>query len=95
MLIGGTFNSRTLANMNAALDRVCEKAAHGEKHSVRKRVARQIIKCARSGKTTLGELMAAGQRGLITLHAEREGAKSVACSLQPDDPASKAQVMGR
>jgi hypothetical protein len=95
MLIGGTFNSRTLANMNAALDRVCEQAAHGEKHPVRKRVARQIIKCARSGKTMLGELMAAGQRGLITLHTDREGAESVAYPLQPEDPASKAQVMSR
>jgi hypothetical protein len=66
MLIEGAFDSRTLANMNVALDRVCEKAAHGEDHPVRKRVAKQIIKCARSGKTTLGELTAAGQRGLIT-----------------------------
>ena len=66
MLIDGAFDSRTLANMNVALDRVCEKAAHGEDHAVRKRVARQIVKCARSGKTTLGELTAAGQRGLIT-----------------------------
>lgn len=68
MLIeGGDFDSRTLANMNVALDRVCEKAAHGEDHAVRKRVAKSIIKCARSGKTTLGELTAAGQRGLITV----------------------------
>ena len=65
MLIDGAFDLRTLANMNVALDRVCEKAAHGEDHAVRKRVARQIVKCARSGKTTLGELTAAGQRGLI------------------------------
>ena len=65
MLIDGAFDSRTFANMNVALDRVCEKAAHGEDHTVRKRVARQIIKCARSGKTTLSDLTAAGQRGLI------------------------------
>jgi hypothetical protein len=66
MLIDGAFDSRTLANMNVALDRVCEKAAHGEDHAVRRRVAKQIVKCARSGKITLGELTAAGQRGLIT-----------------------------
>lgn len=65
MLIEGAFDSRTLANMNVALDRVCEKAAHGEDHLVRKRVAKLIVKCARNGKTTLGELTAAGQRGLI------------------------------
>ena len=65
MVIDAGFDPRTLANMNVALDRVCEKAAQGEAHLVRKRVANQIIKCARSGKTTLGELTAAGQRGLI------------------------------
>ena len=65
ILIEGAFDSRTLSNMNVALDRVCEKAAYGGDHSVRKRVAKQIIKCARSGKTTLGELTAAGRRGLI------------------------------
>jgi hypothetical protein len=65
MFIDGAFEPRTLANMNVALDRVCEKATDGEDHSVRKRVARQIVKCARSGKITLGELTAAGQRGLI------------------------------
>jgi hypothetical protein len=66
-MIEGTFDSRTLANMNVALDRVCERVANGEKHSVRRRVAKQIIKCASSGKTTLGQLTAAGQRGLISL----------------------------
>jgi hypothetical protein len=65
MLIEGAFDSRALANMNIALDRVCDKAAHGQDHSVRKRVAKQIVKCARSGRTTLGELTAAGQRALI------------------------------
>jgi len=67
MLTYGAFDSRTLAAMNLALDRVCEKAAQGENHSVRKRVAKQIIKCARAGKTTLSDLTAAGQRGLIKI----------------------------
>jgi hypothetical protein len=73
MLIDGAFDSRTLANMNVALDRVCEKAAQGEDYAVRKRIARQIVKCARSGKTTLGELTAAGHRGLITALPTRTG----------------------
>jgi hypothetical protein len=72
MLIEGAFDSRTLANMNVALDRVCEKATQGEDHAVRKRVAKQIIKCARNGKTTLGELTAAGQRGLFIALATPE-----------------------
>jgi hypothetical protein len=66
-LIEGAFDSRSLANMNIALDRVCEKVFNGRKHSVRRRVAKQIIKCARSGKTTLGDLTAAGRRALIEL----------------------------
>jgi hypothetical protein len=63
-MIEGKFDSRTLANMNVALDRVCEKTPRGEQHSVRKRIAKQIIRCASAGKTTLGELTAAGQRAL-------------------------------
>jgi hypothetical protein len=55
--------------MNAALDRVCEKIPRGEEHAIRKRIARQIIKCAKSGKTTLSELSAAGQRALIEIAA--------------------------
>ena len=61
----GKFDSRTLANMNVALDRVCQMTPHGEDYAVRKRVARQIVKCASGGKTTLNDLTAAGQRALI------------------------------
>lgn len=83
MLIEGAFDSRALANMNIALDCVCENVANGQKHTVRKRVARQIIKCARSGNTTLGDLTAAGRRALIEVvparnNAKREGALTAA-----------------
>ena len=71
MSIEGSFDSRALANMNIALDRVCEKVARGQEHSIRKRVAKQIIKCARSGRTTLGELTAAGRRALIEIAPKR------------------------
>lgn len=67
MSIEGSFDSRALANMNTALDRVCERTVRGQEHSVRKRVAKQIIKCARSGRTTLGDLTAAGRRALIEI----------------------------
>jgi hypothetical protein len=60
-MIEETFDSRTLARMNLALDRVCRTVVGGEAHSVRKRVARRIIKCARSGKTSVEELTNAGQ----------------------------------
>lgn len=72
MSIDGTFDLRTFANMHVALDRVCEKAADGEDHSVRERVARQIIRCARGGHTTLRDLTAAGQQGLIDFSRARK-----------------------
>jgi len=74
-MIEGDFDSWTLANMNAALDLVCEKIPHGEEHAVRKRIAKQIIRCAKSGKTTLSELTAAGQRALIAIATSRDVAK--------------------
>lgn len=67
MSIEESFDSRALANMNIALDRVCERTARGQEHLVRKRIAKQIIKCARNGKTTLGDLTAAGRRALIEI----------------------------
>jgi predicted MarR family transcription regulator len=63
-VIEGTFDARTLARMNLALDRVCQTIADGETHAVRKRVARRIIKCARRGKTSVEELTSAGQRAI-------------------------------
>ena len=68
-MIEERFDSRTLANMNVALDRICDHAAHGREHATRKRVARYIIKCARSGRTTLGELTDAGQQALAKVTA--------------------------
>jgi len=64
MSIEGAFDTRTLANMQVALDRVCETAEHGESHEVRKRIAGHIMECARAGRTTLDELTAAGELGL-------------------------------
>jgi hypothetical protein len=66
-MIEGKFDSKTLATMNVALDRICEQTQHGERHAVRKRIARQIIKSADSGRTTLAELIAAGERALSEL----------------------------
>ena len=68
-MIEANFDTRTLANMTVALNCVCDQAAPGEEHQIRKRVARQIIKCARSGKTNLVDLIAAGRRGLIVVVA--------------------------
>ncbi|MGY4475818.1 hypothetical protein [Bradyrhizobium sp. USDA 3364] len=63
-MIEERFDSRTLAAMNFALDHVCAESRHGEEHATRKYVARYIIKCAKSGRTTLPELTEAGQQAL-------------------------------
>lgn len=63
-MIEDKFNSRTLAVMNAALDRVCARVPGGEDHVVRKRAAKEIVRCASSGETVLDALVAAGERGL-------------------------------
>jgi hypothetical protein len=64
MTIEGSFEPRTLANMNVALEKVCSKTPCGKDHDVRKRVARAIVQCARSGKTTPGALTEAGAKEL-------------------------------
>ncbi|UGA42501.1 hypothetical protein HU230_0030035 [Bradyrhizobium quebecense] len=71
-MIEERFDSHTLAVMNFALDRVCADALHGEEHDTRKRVARYIIKCAGSGRTTLPELLEAGQQALAKVAAAAE-----------------------
>jgi hypothetical protein len=57
LMIEGAFNSRTVANMVAALERVCRDTPLGEQHDVRKRVAEGILRCAKNGRTTLGALL--------------------------------------
>jgi len=66
MMIEGSFEPRTLANMNVALDRVCGKTPRGEDHDLRKRVAKAIVQCAKSGKNTLRALTEAGEKVLRT-----------------------------
>jgi hypothetical protein len=70
-MIEGKFDSRTLAAMNAALDQVCAETRGGEDHAVRKRIAREIVRCAETGHTTLDVLIAAGRHGLVRPVAAR------------------------
>jgi hypothetical protein len=60
-IIADSFDSRTLANMEVALERACKAVAvGGEEHPVRKLIASQILKCATGGERTLGGLTEAG-----------------------------------
>ena len=60
-MIEDRFDARTLANMDVALERVCQRTPDGEDHRVRKLVARRIIQCAKIGNKTLGALTKAGE----------------------------------
>jgi hypothetical protein len=58
--ISESFDPRTLANMEIALDRACEiLSAGGQKHRYRRHIANRIIQCAGAGNRTLGSLTTA------------------------------------
>lgn len=56
-----TLDQNTIANMTAALDFVCKKIpADKDSKELRKRIADELLRCARSGRHTLVELQKAG-----------------------------------
>ena len=60
--IADSFNSRTLANMEVALERACKVLGFaGEQHEARRYIASKIIECAEGGNKRLGGLTEAGQ----------------------------------
>jgi hypothetical protein len=67
MTVKGSFEPRALANMTAALGGVCKQTPTGERHSVRKRVAKAIVQCARRGEVSLGALTLAGAKAIERL----------------------------
>ena len=55
------FDQSTIANMTAALDFVCKKiGADTDSNELRKRVADELVRCARSGRRSLIDLKQAG-----------------------------------
>ena len=59
-MITESFDRRTLANMEIALERACAMLSAGaEKHRARRHIASRIIRCAGSGNRTLGAVTAA------------------------------------
>ena len=49
------------------LEEVCAELPNGGGHESRKFIAEQLMKAARDGKTTLGELTYVGRRALVQL----------------------------
>ena len=70
VMIAESFDSRTLANMEVALERACKGLSIGaEEHRVRRRIAKKILKCAERGDITLGDLTAAARAAATELAA--------------------------
>ena len=69
-MITGTFDRRTMANMEVALERACLfLPTCSEKHRARRIVASKIIECANRGEITLGALTEAGYAAVMQLNA--------------------------
>ena len=71
-MIAESFDSRTLANMEVALDRACKTLPAGaEEHWARSHIASKILECAAGGDKTLGGLTEAGVAAATELWATR------------------------
>jgi hypothetical protein len=62
MIITESFDRRTLAAMEAALDRACESlGVASEQHDARRLIASKILECALRGERTRSALAEAGR----------------------------------
>ena len=59
--IADSFDARTFANMEVALERACERfGPRREEHEARRYIASKILECAQGGEKTLTGLTEAG-----------------------------------
>ena len=73
-MITDTFDSRTIANMEVALERACPLLPTGsEKHRARRIIASKIIECATGGDATLSRLTEVGYAAAMQLTASGRG----------------------
>jgi hypothetical protein len=63
-MIFDSFGGRAQANMEVALDRICNGRPDGQSHELRAFIGESLIECARKGHTTLGALTQAGEAAL-------------------------------
>jgi len=68
-MIIDTFDRRTMAKMEVALERACLLLATGsEKHQTRRIIAGRIIECANRGDASLSRLTEVGYAAAIQLN---------------------------
>src|SRR4051794_22450971 len=100
-MISDEFDRRTLANMEVALERMCQRFPDRlAGHEARKKIAAAILKSAAEGKRNLGELTAAARAAAAKLGLtgnEREAgkdrarprtAKAIATPAEDGEPAA-------
>jgi hypothetical protein len=81
-VIAESFDTRTLANMEVALERACKMMSIGaEQHLVRRHIASKILECAQRGDKTLGRLTEAGRAAATELRAKHSAHRD--SSLDP------------
>ena len=79
------FDRRTMAAMEVALEKACACWPNGGKHNLRKQVAQSIIRCAKTGNTSLDALTEAGECALAQLpHPGRRSAKLKGADIRSD-----------
>ena len=76
-MISETFDRRTMAKMEVALERACLLLpADSEKHKARRIIASKIIECANRGDATLAGLTEAGYVAAMQLAASSQSVSS-------------------
>ncbi len=73
-MISDHFDDRTRNRMEMALERVCAGRPDGQSHDFRRLLAERIMRAAAEGKTSLGQLVDAAERGVIQIGPERKSA---------------------
>jgi hypothetical protein len=98
-VIADDFPSRTLANMEIALEQACKLLPVGaEQHKYRRFIASRLIGCAKAGRTTLGALAEAGHRAASELRERDMRAKKrgpMRKPMPPSAPAAKRKTATR
>ena len=75
-MITETFDRKTIAKMEVALERACALLpAASEKHSTRRIIAGKLIECAKCGDASLIELTEAGYAAAMQLAASAQSGK--------------------
>ena len=83
-MITEKFNSRTLANMEVALERASRLLPDGaERHEPRRYIASRILQCAESGDKTLDGLTEAASTAARELRANAKAGTANAAKVSP------------